>query len=286
MRLKFVAPLMPTLVDRPPEGGGWIHEVKFDGYRSQLIIDDDGTRIYTRNGHDWTAKYRDLVQEAKSLGAESAIIDGEIIVLDEAGLSDFGELRKAIMRRQHDLYFVAFDLLHLNGHDLRDMALEERREILASMIEPGGRIQFSEPLPGEAKAIFHLLEQSGLEGMVSKRRDSKYRSGLSASWLKAKCYSVDEYELLGVEREAGKPAFALMADRQTGRYVGSAFINSSQAIRERLWKRVQERVGPAPKGMKRPATQWVKSGIIGRVKHLRGEEDLRHASLQDFREED
>ncbi|WP_446720336.1 ATP-dependent DNA ligase [Mesorhizobium sp. 113-3-9] len=98
-----------------------------------MIIDEDGTRIYTRNGHDWTPKYRDLVQEASRLGAESAIIDGEIIVLNAGGLSDFGELRKAITRRQHDLYFVAFDLLHLNGHDLRDMALDERREILGSI---------------------------------------------------------------------------------------------------------------------------------------------------------
>ncbi|MGX9055269.1 ATP-dependent DNA ligase, partial [Mesorhizobium sp. 14Argb] len=85
------------------------------------------------------------------------------------------------------------------------MALEERREILASMIQPRGRIQFSEPLPGEAKAIFHLLDRGGLEGMVSKRRNSKYRSGPSTNWLKAKCYSIDEYELLGVEREVGKP---------------------------------------------------------------------------------
>ncbi|TPK59014.1 MULTISPECIES: ATP-dependent DNA ligase [unclassified Mesorhizobium] len=286
MRLKFIPPLMPTLVEKPPDGDDWIHEVKFDGYRSQLIIDEDGTRIHTRNGHDWTAKYRDLVKEAASLGAESAIVDGEIIVLNEAGLSDFGELQKAITSRQHDLYFVAFDLLHLNGHDLRDMPLEDRREILHGMIEPGRRIQFSEALPGEAKAIFHLVEQAGLEGVVSKRRDSKYRSGPSTSWLKAKSYAVDEYDLLGVEREAGKPAFALMADRTTGKYVGSAFINSSRAVRERLWKRVQEHAGPAPKGMKRPATQWVKPGIIGRVKHLRGEEDLRHASLQDFREEE
>ena len=103
MRLKFVAPLMPTLVEKPPEGDGWIHEVKFDGYRSQLIIDEDGTRIYKRNGHDWTSKYRDLVKEAETLGAESATVDGEIIVLNDAGLSDFGELRKAITRRQHDL---------------------------------------------------------------------------------------------------------------------------------------------------------------------------------------
>ncbi|WP_244604657.1 MULTISPECIES: ATP-dependent DNA ligase [Mesorhizobium] len=220
-----------------------------------------------------------------AFGADRAIIDGEIIVLNDSGLSDFGELRKAITRRERDLYFAAFDLLHLNGHDLRDMALEERREILASMIEPGGRIQFSEPLPGEAKAIFHLLDQAGLEGMVSKRRDSIYRSGPATNWLKAKCYSVDEYELLGVEREAGQHAFALMAERGTGRYVGSAFITLNRQMRERLWERVQQHAGTAPKGMKRPATQWVKSGIIGRVKHLRGEEDLRHASLQDFRKE-
>ncbi|AZV21584.1 ATP-dependent DNA ligase [Mesorhizobium sp. M7A.F.Ce.TU.012.03.2.1] len=285
MRLKFIEPLMPTLVEKPPEGGAWTHEVKFDGYRSQMIIDSEGTRIFTRRGLDWTAKYRDLVAASAELGAESAIIDGEIIVLNEAGLSDFSELRRAITRRQHDLYFVAFDLLHLKGHDLRDMALEERREILESMIPANIRIQFSQALPGDAKAIYHLIDEAGLEGMVSKRRDSKYRSGRSTNWLKIKSYMVEEYALLGVEREPGKPAFALMADRKTGQYVGSAFINSSRPIRERLWKRVQEHAGPAPKGMKRPATQWVKPGLVGRVKHLRGEEDLRHASLQDFREE-
>jgi ATP-dependent DNA ligase len=181
MRLKFIAALMPTSVATPPVGDGWIHEVKFNVYRSQIIIDDDGTRIYTRNGHDWTVKYRDLVKRTKSLRARTAIIDGEIIVLNDVGLSDFGALRKAITRRQHDHPFVAFDVLHLKGHDLRDMALEELREILADMIEPGGRIQFSEPLPGDAKAILHLVDQAGLEGMVSKRRDSKYRSGRSTS---------------------------------------------------------------------------------------------------------
>ncbi|MER8574573.1 ATP-dependent DNA ligase [Mesorhizobium sp. M1409] len=276
---------MPTLVERPPEGDGWIHEVKFDGYRSQIVRDAEGVRIFTRRGLDWTSKYRDLAKAAAELEVESAIIDGEIIVLNDAGLSDFGELRKAITRRQHDLYFVAFDLLHLNGHDLRDMPLEDRREILAALIPNGQRLQFSQALPGDAKAVFHLIDQAGLEGMVSKRKGSKYRSGPSTNWLKAKCYSVDEYELLGVEREAGKPAFALMAERGTGRYVGSAFITLNRELRERLWQRVQQHAGTAPKGMKRPATQWVKPGLIGRVKHLRGEEDLRHASLQDFREE-
>ncbi|MDG4885345.1 ATP-dependent DNA ligase [Mesorhizobium sp. WSM4884] len=285
MPLSFIPPLMPTLVDRPPEGDRWIHEVKFDGFRSQIVRDDDGVRIFTRRGFDWTAKYRDLSKAAAALNSENAIIDGEIIVLNDAGHSDFGELRKAITRRQHDLYFVAFDLLHLNGHDLRDMPLLDRRDILQAMIPSGARIQFSEALPGTGSAVFHLVEQAGLEGVVSKRKDSVYRSGPSTAWLKAKSYVVDEYELIGVEREPGKPAFALMAERGTGRYIGSAFINANREVRERLWKRVQEHAGPPPKGMKRPATQWVKPGLIGRVRHLRGEEDLRHASLQDFWDE-
>ena len=150
-------------------------------------------RIFTRRGLDWTAKYRDLAKAASELEAESAIIDGEVIVTNEAGLSDCRALRKAITSRQHDLYFVAFDLLHLNGHDLRDMPLEDRRDILQAMIPAEGRTQFSQVLPGDAKAIFELVDEAGLEGMVSKRKDSKYRSGPSTNWLKAKCYSVDEY---------------------------------------------------------------------------------------------
>ncbi|SDA89111.1 hypothetical protein [Mesorhizobium qingshengii] len=96
MRLKFIPPLTPILVEQPREGDDWIHEVKFDGYRSQLTIDEDGIRICGCKGHDWTSKYRDPVKEAANLGAENAIVDGEIIVLNEAGLSDFGEPRMAI----------------------------------------------------------------------------------------------------------------------------------------------------------------------------------------------
>ncbi|WP_192357877.1 ATP-dependent DNA ligase [Mesorhizobium mediterraneum] len=277
---------MPTLVAKPPQGDDWMHEAKFDGYRSQIIIEDGGVRIFTRRGLDWTARYRDLAEAAKGLNVQNAIIDGEIIVLNEDGISDFAALRKAITRRQHDLYFVAFDLLHLNSHDLRDMALEDRRDILAGLIEPGSRIQFSEALPGEANAIYHLVNTAGLEGMLSKRAGSKYRSGPTTNWLKTKSFTESEFELLGVERERGKPAFALMAEPGTRKYVGSAFVSVNREMRERLWKRVQEHAGPPPKDMpKRPATQWVKPGIKARIKHLRGEEDLRHASLQDFWDE-
>lgn len=166
--------MMPTLVDKPPEGDDWIHEIKFDGYRSQLIIDEDGIRIFTRNGHDWTSRYGPLIEEAKAIEVNDAIIDGEIVVVDEAGLSSFGDLKSAIARRPQDLYFVAFDLLHLHGHDLRRMSLGERRHILADLIPGGGHIQFSHQLEGKGAAIFTAVEQAGMEGIVSKRLSSRY----------------------------------------------------------------------------------------------------------------
>ncbi len=206
-----------------------------------------------------------------------------IVVLDEAGHSDFGDLRKAITRRQHDLYFVTFDLLHLNGHDLRDVPLVDRREILEALIPEGQHIQFSQALPGDAKSVFHLIDQAGLAGMLSKRKDSIYRSGNSTAWLKTKAHAVDEYDLLGVEREPRKLAFALMAERGTGRYVGAAFVTLNREMRERLWQRAGA-FGAGTEGHKASGDAMVKPGPVGRVKHMRGEEDLRHASLQDFRE--
>ena len=182
VRLNFVRPMEPEFVDAPPTGEGWSHEIKFDGYRTQLIKDADGIRLYTKNGIDWTAKYKPIAAEAARLEAESFIIEGEIIVTNEKGFSDFHALRSAITRRPQDLYLVAFDLLHLNGHGLRDIALKDRREILQAMIPAGGRIQFSEALPGTGDAVYHLACEANLEGIVSKRLDSVYRSGPTTTW--------------------------------------------------------------------------------------------------------
>ncbi|WP_318013341.1 hypothetical protein [Mesorhizobium sp. BR115XR7A] len=149
---------MPILVEKPPEGEEWIREVKCDGYRSQFTKDEGGVRIFTRRGLDCTARYRDLAKAAGDLNVENATLNGDIIVLNEARISDFGPLRNAITSRQHDLYFVAFDLLHLNGHDLRDVALEDCRDILADLIPPHTRIHFYQPLPGHA--AFSTLSSS------------------------------------------------------------------------------------------------------------------------------
>jgi ATP-dependent DNA ligase len=145
---------------------------------------------------------------------------------------------------------------------------------------------FSEHVEGSAAGFFKAVDGMGLEGIVSKRAGSKYRSGPAGNaWLKVKTYQESEFEVAGVLREPGKPAMALMADRER-RYVGSAFIALYQAMRERLWARVQEKAGPPPKGFKaRAGAEWLKPGLVGRVKHLKGEEMLRHASLKTLREE-
>ena len=287
-RLAFIPPMEPKLVTKPPEGEDWIHEIKLDGYRTQIVINSpEDIRVFTKTGADWSSKYAGLVEAARELDVENAIIDGEAVVPNEAGLPDFVALQKAITQRQHDLYLVAFDLLHLNGQDLRDLGVEERRDILHGLIRPGERIQFSEAMPGESDALFYLIDKAGMEGMVSKRRGSKYRSGDTRLWLKTKSFVVSELELLGVQRESGKAAFALLAEPDTRRYVGSAFITLPLDIRERLWKRVREHAGPPPRGMKkRPATQWVKPGVKLRIKHLRGDHShIRHASLLGFSDE-
>lgn len=284
VRLKFIRPMEPERFDNPPEGGEWSHEIKFDGYRTQLIKDADGIRVYTSSGIDWTAKYWPLAAEAKALKAASFIIDAEVIVTNQAGLSDFHALRSAITKRPQDLYLVAFDLLHLNGQDLRRMALRDRREVLQAMIPAGLHVQFSEALPGTGVAAYHLACKSSLEGIVSKLLDSVYSSGPTSAWRKIKCYVEKRMEIIGVQRERGKAAKVLMAEN--GRYMGSADVVFKRDKRQALWDRVQAKVGaPPPKGLKKDKAEWLRPGLGGLVRTLKGEEQLRHATLRDFWED-
>ncbi|WP_352731920.1 RNA ligase family protein [Mesorhizobium sp. M0460] len=206
MRLKFIKPMEPELVDNPPEGVDWIHEIKFDGYRTQLIKDEDGIRVLTRRGYDWTERYQILADQAAAIEADDFIIEGEAIVVDAAGRSDFHALQSAVSSSEpsQDYYLVAFDLVHLNGHDLRNMPLEDRRDILEGMIEAGSRIQFSEAMPGTGDAVYYVADQTGQEGIVSKRRDSLYRSGPTMNWRKIKCYDEKEMDIIGVQRDRAR----------------------------------------------------------------------------------
>lgn len=185
-RLEFIPPQMPTPVEQPPEDEGWVHEAKLDGYRTQIIIDKGGVRLYSKNGRDWTAKYWPIAL-AVDLPCRAAILDGEVIVSGVRGAPDSPALEAAIWNEPSRLVFVAFDILHLDGRNLVHLPLLERKQVLRQLVEPClGKIQYSEHFEGDALAIFSAIEKTGLDGVISKRADSRYRSGPSKTWLKAK----------------------------------------------------------------------------------------------------
>jgi bifunctional non-homologous end joining protein LigD len=176
--LAFVPPQVPTASPDPPDGDGWIHEIKHDGFRTMIAIENGQGRAFSRSGYDWTARYGPTVNACRKLACQSALIDGEIVVEDENGVSDFDALQPAIRYEPHRLVFFAFDLVHLDGVDLRRRPLLERREKLASLIGPGCfAVRYSEHFEGDAKAFFAGAVKHGLESIVSKRAMSPYRSG-------------------------------------------------------------------------------------------------------------
>src|SRR5262245_40493855 len=202
-RIGFIPPQLPSLTDQPPEGGNWIHEVKHDGYRTMLVVERGTARAYTRNGHDWSDRYPGIIASARKLPCRTAILDGEIIVQDGRGVSDFEALQAALRSRTANLIFYGFDLLHLDGKDLREKPLLERRNKLKELIgrDSDSRVQFSEEFIGDAVAFFRACAAHELEGIVSKLATSRYRSGRSKTWLKTKCFTESEFLLLGIDRD-------------------------------------------------------------------------------------
>jgi ATP-dependent DNA ligase len=172
--------MLPSLAAQPPTSDHWIHEIKHDGYRTILVVRDGRAQAFTRNHNDWTDRYPGIIAAVVKLRCRSAVIDGEVIVQDEAGRSDFTAVQEAIRWHPDRLVFFAFDLPFLNDEDLRDAPLEERREYLRIIIRQSfdrrehgrARIQFSDGVVGNGPAVFAEAEKLGLEGIVSKRRDS------------------------------------------------------------------------------------------------------------------
>jgi bifunctional non-homologous end joining protein LigD len=183
----FIEPCLPSPADRLPSGPDWIHEIKLDGFRMMVRRDPVGVRLITRNGHDWTGRFRLISEAAEMLRARSFLIDGEAVACDGEGLPVFDRLR---YRRQDGRVFLyAFDLLELNGRDMRREPLEVRKRALAAVLRSKTRagIQFNDhcdDLP--VAVVFRHACKLGFEGIVSKRLGSPYRSGRSRDWLKMK----------------------------------------------------------------------------------------------------
>jgi bifunctional non-homologous end joining protein LigD len=287
-RIGFIEPMMPALVNSAPEGADWIHELKYDGYRTQLVLNRGDRRAYTRRGHDWSHLYAPILAVAGELDCRSAMIDGEVIIQDNRGLSDFRTLRSELARKKpRGLIFMAFDLLHIDDLDLRRRPLEERRDRLRDLLgtnEPGSPIQFSDHVVGGGPEFFELAEQSGAEGIVSKKLGSRYRSGPAQSWLKTKAFTESELVVIGAAKGDLAPVALLARETEDRRleYAGAAMVTFAESEREKFW-RTMERLATdkAPLHMKQPSeSSWVRPEIRLRVRHLRGEETLRHATVK------
>jgi ATP-dependent DNA ligase len=269
----FIPPMLPDLVDEPPARDEWTHEIKYDGYRTQLAIGLDDARAYTRRGHDWSERYVHLLDAAREIASgRTVLLDGEVIIQNAAGHSDFHGLRSAIHVSSDALVFMAFDLLFLGGIDLRRRPIEERRARLLGLLgdnRPSCPIQFSASVVGNGPMFFAQIEALNLEGIVSKKAGSKYRSGHALSWLKTKTFTEGELVVIGTEHEPGRPALVLLAWEDEGRlsYAGGAMVTLGGAGRDRFWEEMSRLAAPRPPlaMKKRSGVAWVLPALKVRV---------------------
>lgn len=190
----FIDPCCPTPRKEPPVGDGWLHEIKHDGYRAQAQLNDGTPRIFTRRGYDWSTRMPTVSAAVRALPVKSVILDGELVAVDAKGQPVFYELPAAVAAKPSRvtarLIYYAFDLLYLDGYDLRGALLIERKRLLEALLNNARGLQlikYVEHLDADGPVVLEHVCRLGLEGIVSKRADSPYRSGKRPDWIKTKC---------------------------------------------------------------------------------------------------
>jgi bifunctional non-homologous end joining protein LigD len=195
----FIAPQFATAREDVPAGADWIHEIKFDGYRILAYIDANGVRLLSRNTLEWSGRFRQVVDALADVRARDAVIDGEVCVLDERGRADFQTLQALVEdRKPARLSYLVFDLLWLDGEDLRRLPLLERKARLKKLVpKRNAVVQYVDHFEGDGIKFFVGVCENGLEGIVSKRADAHYESGRTKSWIKVKCVDAREFAVVG-----------------------------------------------------------------------------------------
>ncbi|WP_028734424.1 non-homologous end-joining DNA ligase [Rhizobium leguminosarum] len=302
-----VEPALAQLKSHPPKGNEWSWELKLDGYRLAVYIEPKGIKILTRGGHDWTHRFPAIADAARALGPATMIIDGEAVVLDEEGRPDFGLLQQSLGasakqagNRASNAILYAFDLVYLDGHNLRGVEYRSRRYLLEDTLkgqknDQVGAIRLSETLDAEPAVLLEHVCRLGLEGIVGKRLDQPYRSGRTGDWVKVKCVQSEAFFIVGYERSAASPAgfgsLVLAAYRDGDLvHVGSVGTGFRQAeiirLRKMLdtlrWKRKQP---PLPYSGSADIV-WVQPTLIAGIEFRAWSTDgkLRHPSYKGLRE--
>lgn len=286
----FIPPQLATLKPKPPAGDRWIHEIKFDGYRSQVHIDRGRVRIFTRKGLDWSKRFSAIAETFTGIPVERAIIDGEIVVIENER-TDFGALQADLAAgRQDRLLYYAFDLLYLEGFDLRRSPQIERKRILKALFEETGLaapVLYSDHMETDGAEMFEAARRMNLEGIVSKRVDAPYRSDRTEGWLKVKTSVRDKFPIVGFIPEPGGIA-ALYLGKRDGkelRYVGKVGTGFTRAVSADLRKRLDALATPQQKlttKVRKPKARWVDPKLVAEVEYrdITSEGYLRHSSFK------
>ncbi len=298
----FVEPSLAYLVPEPPVGEEWLHEIKFDGYRLQARIEAGSVRLLTRSGQDWTPRFANVAQSLKKLKVNSALIDGEVVVQDDKGASSFAMLVDALKAGRSDrMVFFAFDLLYLDGRDLRAATLRNRKRLLEALLATSpktSRICYSDHLIGDGAAMLRQVCEMGLEGIVAKRADKPYQSGRRGSWVKIKCIQTDEFVIGGyLNSTAEKESVGALV---CGYFEGTKFVYAgrvgtgySRRTAHELWGRLQPlRQKSCPFAgtlttMQKRGVVWLNPEIVAQVNYTGWTNDnlLRHAAFVGLRED-
>ena len=295
-------PQLATLVGEAPEGEEWLHEIKFDGYRVLCRIEDGGVRVITRNGKDWTDRFPGVGEALGELDVESALVDGEVVVLDRQGVSSFQMLQNSLSgaRAGEPLLYV-FDLLHLDGYDLTGSPIEQRKRALGPLVERAAsdRLRFSDHVVGQGPAFLDRACRMGVEGIISKRVGRPYSGGRSRTWLKTKCTARQEFVVVGYTEPSGSRvglgALLLGVHDNDGDLVYSGKVGTGfdNATLQELENRLSALVRKTPpvtnplRGAQARGVHWVRPELVAEVEFTEWTEDgrIRHPSYQGLRED-
>ena len=254
---KFLTPQLAALHSHPPKQKNWIQEIKYDGYRTIAVLENGKSSLYTRSSLDWSDKYPLIAQALMSDAANDAIIDGEVVWLDEDGRSNFEGLQRALKNGDaSDIFYYVFDILRLNGKDLRSLPQEKRVKITRDFVRAihDERVRYSEHLEGEPQKIFDRACELGLEGIIFKRSDASYVSGKSGNWIKVKCAKEERFTIVGYfpRENAPQEIGSLILARKTPEgleYAGKVGTGFDRGQRRQVFKMLSriERKTPALK---------------------------------------